>query len=207
MSLGSWARQRQRAGRRPSSSDLLPIACPAPSRPMGVTCPGGDFLPQPPAPPLPASPGLLPVAPGSRLLASQPPLLPFLSLDLPGLPPGLLSPLLLRAAALLAEPVPCVAQLRQAACSHLPPTHRAHITRMLGLFWRGSGRARSSSSPFHKWGNLGQRWVGLAQGHTAFSGKSLTPLSQARLLLSLPGPGEEGVRTLGVPATHRAGPS
>ena len=48
---GSWAAGRQRAQRWPRSSDRRSIACPAPTRPLGVTCSGGDFLPLPHEPP------------------------------------------------------------------------------------------------------------------------------------------------------------
>lgn len=65
--LGFWEARQQQARRCPRSSDLLSIARPAPTQPLGVTCPGGDFLPPPPS----ASPSLRPVAPGSRLLASS----------------------------------------------------------------------------------------------------------------------------------------
>lgn len=36
---GQWPERRW-----PKSSDRLSISCPAPARPLGVTCPGGDFL-------------------------------------------------------------------------------------------------------------------------------------------------------------------
>lgn len=65
--LDSWEAGQQRARRYPRSSDLLSIACPAPTQPLGVTCPGGDFLPAPHAPPLASClwhrEGLLPFLP------------------------------------------------------------------------------------------------------------------------------------------------
>lgn len=48
----SWAAGQQRAQRWPRSSDLLSIACPAPTQPLGVTCPGETSSPllcEPPA--------------------------------------------------------------------------------------------------------------------------------------------------------------